>query len=177
MEMNKKELIQQMQEVGHRIGTNAVKDHLDSYGISIEGVELGFYVKDTSKVKWKTNAKFTKLFDSGLNKIMTKNIFTVEMVGLLTILTAYLSYEDNSLINKDGSYLNHNDIMELTGWSKKKVNQILTVLIENELIHTEKQIEDKRKNKYFINPNLFYKGQKIESSVKEFYKDKKNKKD
>lgn len=171
--INKKVLIQQMQEVGQRIGTNAVKDHLDSYGINIEGVELGFYVKDTSKVKWKANAKFTKLFDTELNRIMSKNILTVEMLGLLTLLTPYLNYEDNSLINKDGSYLNMNDIMELTGWGKKKVNQMLTVLIENEIMYTEKQKEDKRKNKYSINPNLFYKGQKIDRDIKEYYKQNK----
>lgn len=173
MEFNKKELIQQMQEVGHRIGTNAVKDHLDSYGLHIEGVELQFFVKDTSKVKWKSNSKFTKLFDTELINIMSKNTITVEMLGLLTLLTPYLNYEDNSLINKDGSYMNQHDIMKLTGWSKKKVNQLLTVLIDNEIVYTEKQTEDKRKNKYSINPNLFYKGQKIDKDIKKYYDDKK----
>jgi hypothetical protein len=172
---NKKEILQEMQEVGQIIGTNGVQDYLESHGLDINQVQLKFIVKDVSKVKWKSKSEFVKIFIKELEK-MDKTI-TVEMLGLLTLLTPYLNYEDNSLINKDGSYLNQNDIMNLTGWGRKKVNQTLKVLIDNEILQTKKQKEDLRKSKYFINPNYFYKGQKIDPEIKEYYgqQSKKNK--
>jgi hypothetical protein len=165
---SKKEILQEMQEVGQIIGANGVKDYLDSHGLDINNVQLKFVVKDVSKVKWKSKSEFVKIFIKELEK-MDKTIITVEMLGLLTLLTPYLNFEDNSLINKDGTYMNQNDIMSLTGWGRKKVNQTLKVLIDNEIIYTKKQKEDLRKTKYFINPNYFYKGQKIDPETKEFF--------
>jgi DNA-binding MarR family transcriptional regulator len=165
--INKKELMSKMQEVGQKIGSNAVRDYLDSYDIEINGMELGFYVKDNSKVKWKSNSHFIKLFEMELLRLMTKRIIDIEMLGFLTTLSLYLNYEDNSLINKDGSYINQKDIINITNWSKSKVNKFIKLAIENELLFEQKQEEDKRKSKYFLNPKLFYKGSKIERETKE----------
>jgi hypothetical protein len=165
---SKREIIQEMQEVGQVIGTNGVKDYLDSHGIDINNVQLKFVVKDVSKIRWRSKSEFVKIFIKELEK-MDKNIITVEMLGLLTLLTPYLNFEDNSLINKDGTYINQNDIMNLTGWGRKKVNQTLKVLIDNEIIYSRKQKEDLRKSKYFVNPNYFYKGQKIDPESKEYF--------
>jgi DNA-binding MarR family transcriptional regulator len=169
MELNKKELFTKMQEVGQRIGSNAVKDFLDSYDIELNGVELGFYIKDNSKVKWKAKSNFIKLFESELQRLMTKRIIDIEMLGFLTTLSLYLNFEDNSLINKDGSYINQKDIIDITNWSKSKVNKFIKLAIENELIFEQKQEEDKRKSKYFLNPKLFYKGSKIDRETKEHF--------
>ena len=164
---SKKELIDKVQELGHTEAVNTVKDFLDNQGIDLDGIELRFIVKDVSKVKWKPKSEFVKIFIKELEK-MDRNIITFEMLGFLTFLTPYVNYEDNTLINKDGSYMNQNDIIELTGLSRKKVNHILKVLIENKVIYTMKQTEDKRKSKYLVNPKIFYKGQKIDSNLKEY---------
>jgi hypothetical protein len=172
---SRKEIMQEMQEVGQIIGANGVKDYLDSHGLELENLQYRFIVKDTSKVKWRSKSEFVKIFIKELEK-MDKNIITVEMLGLLTLLTPYLNFEDNSLINKDGSYMNQNDIMNLTGWGRKKVNQILKVLIDNEILYSKKQKEDLRKSKYFLNPNYFYKGQKIDPETKEYFEQQSKKK-
>lgn len=167
---NKKELIDKLQEVGHDSGLTGVKKFLDDNGIDVDGLQLRFLVKDISKIPWKPKTQFVKVFDKEIAK-MDKNIITVEMLGLLTLLTPYLNFEDNSLM-KDDKYINQNDIMEITGWGRKKVNQTLKVLIDHEIIYTQKQKEDLRKLKYSINPNYFYRGQKIDPEIKEYYKDK-----
>jgi DNA-binding MarR family transcriptional regulator len=172
MTINKKEIMSQMQEVGQRIGTNAIKDFLESHDIEIDGVQLGFIVKDNSKVKWKSSSHFIKLFERELQRLMTKRIIDIEMLGFLTTLSLYLNFEDNSLVNKDGSYINQKDIINITNWSKSKVNKFIKVAIENELLFEKKQDEDKRKSKYFLNPKLFYKGQKIDKDIKEQFNNK-----
>jgi DNA-binding MarR family transcriptional regulator len=91
------------------------------------------------------------------------------MIGFLTTMSLYLNFEDNSLINKDGSYITQKDIITITNWSKSKVNKFVRIAIENELIFEQKQEEDKRKSKYFLNPNLFYKGSKIDKETKEYF--------
>lgn len=169
MNIDKKDLLSKMQEVGQRIGSNAVKDYLDSYDIELDGVELGFYIKDNSKVKWKSKSKFIKLYEMELYRLMTKRTIDIEMIGFLTTMSLYLNFEDNSLINKDGSYITQKDIITITNWSKSKVNKFVRIAIENELIFEQKQEEDKRKSKYFLNPNLFYKGSKIDKETKEYF--------
>lgn len=166
MTINKKEIMSKMQEVGLRTSTNAVMDFLESHDIELNGVELGFYVKDNSKVRWKSNSHFIKLFERELYRLMTKRIIDIEMIGFLTTLSLYLNFEDNSLVNKDGTYINQKDIIDITGWSKSKVNKFIKLAMENELIFEQKQEEDKRKSKYFLNPNLFYKGSKIDPDTK-----------
>jgi DNA-binding MarR family transcriptional regulator len=169
MNINKKELFNQMQEVGQKIGSNAVKDFLDSHDIELNGVELGFYVKDNSKVKWKSKSNFIKLFEMELRKLMNKRIIDVEMIGFLTTLSLYTNFEDNSLVNENGLYLTQKDIIEITNWSKGRVNKYMKIAIENELIFEQKQEEDKRKCKYYLNPKLFYKGSKIDRETKELF--------
>lgn len=174
--LNKNDLISHMQEVGQKIGANAVKDYLDSNDIEIDDISLRFFVTDTSKVKWKPNSKFVKLFISEMEKLMKNKTITVEMLGFLTLLTPYLNYEDSCLINKDETPMSQNDIIKLTGWGRNKVSQTIKALIELEVIYEQKQENDKRRSKYYLNPNLFFKGQKIDKEVKKYYDDKKKSK-
>jgi DNA-binding MarR family transcriptional regulator len=99
---------------------------------------------------------------------MTKKVIDIEMLGFLTLLSLYLDYEDNSLI-KDDRYLNQKDILELTGWSKNKVSKFIKAAIDNKFIYEEKQENDKRKSMYYLNPNLFFRGQKIDKETKQYY--------
>ncbi|PKR82881.1 hypothetical protein [Heyndrickxia camelliae] len=172
--MNKKELIEQMRKVGQTIGVNAVQDFLESHDLEMDDIELSFQVKDKSKVNWKPKSKFVKVFDTELNKTMENKKIDIEMIGFLTVLSSYLNYEDNCLIKSDGTYLNQNDIVQLTGWNRKKVNQTIKTLIENEILYTEQNENDKRNKKYYIDPSLFFRGQKITKEVKEFFNSKHN---
>lgn len=171
--MNRKDMLVILQEAGHKLGTSGVKDLLDSYDMEMDDIELGFYVKDHSKVKWKSKSRFVKIFVTEVEKLMNDEIITVETLGFLTLLASYLNYEESSLVNKDGSYLEQSDIVKLTKWSRKKVSNTINLLIELEIMYVQKREDDKRKSVYFINPNLFHKGQKIDKETKEYYDNKK----
>jgi DNA-binding MarR family transcriptional regulator len=147
------------------IGTQAVKRFADDNGIDLD---IEMYVKDKSKIKWKSKSHFIKLYKQELQRLMTKKVIDIEMLGFLTLLSLYLDYEDNSLI-KDDRYLNQKDILELTGWSKNKVSKFIKAAIDNKFIYEEKQENDKRKSMYYLNPNLFFRGQKIDKETKQYY--------
>jgi hypothetical protein len=158
---NQSELYLYLQNIGNK----AIYDFLESQGLE---AHAQMYVKDISKVKWKSKSHFIKLYKQELQRLMTKKVIDIEMLGFLTVLSLYLNFEDNSLIIDD-RYLNQKDIIDITAWNKNKVNKYIRIAIENELLYEEKQEGDKRKSKYFLNPNLFFRGQKIDKETKQYY--------
>ena len=164
---NRNELVNIIQNIGAKAVNQFIEDHdlqdqFDNYQMSLQ-------MKDVSKTKWKSKSHFIKLFEQELCRLMTKKVIDIEMLGFLTLLSLYLDYEDNCLVNKDGTYLSQKDIIEVTGWSKNKVNKFLKEAIESELIFEKKQEIDKRKSKYYLNPHLFFKGQMISKETKDHY--------
>jgi DNA-binding MarR family transcriptional regulator len=150
------------------IGAKAVNQFIEDQGLEID-YQMSFQMKDTSKTKWKSKSHFIKLYEQELHRLMTKKVIDIEMLGFLTLLSLYLNYEDSCLVNKDGTFLNQKDIIEITGWSKNKVNKFLKEAIDSELIFEKKQEIDKRKSKYCLNPHLFFKGQMITKETKDRY--------
>lgn len=161
---NRNELFEYLQNIGNQ----AIRQFIEDQGIEDEVGYAKLWMKDNSKVRWKTGTHFIKMFELELKRLMTKKVIDIEMLGFLTLLSLYLNYEDSCLV-KDGKYLNQKDIIEISGWSKNKVNKFLKEAIENDLLFEEKQEEDKRKSKYKLNAKLFYKGSKIDRDEKMYY--------
>lgn len=150
------------------IGAQAINKFIEDQGLELD-YQMYFQMKDVSKTKWKSKSHFIKVYEQELLKLMSKKVIDIEMLGFLTLLSLYLNFEDNCLINKDGTYLNQKDIIELTGWSKPKVSKFIKEAIDSELIYEKKQEIDKRKSKYYLNPHLFFKGQMISKETKDQY--------
>lgn len=73
------------------------------------------------------------------------------------------------LKNKNGEYLTQEDIMKITGLKRRAVINMLNDLKKHEIIFDKPQENDKRKKKYYLNPNLFYKGKEIDVKIKEYF--------
>lgn len=71
--------------------------------------------------------------------------------------------------NKNGEYLTQEDIMKITGLKRRAVINMLNDLKKHEIIFDKPQENDKRKKKYYLNPNLFYKGKEIDVKIKEYF--------
>jgi DNA-binding MarR family transcriptional regulator len=165
---NRQEVIERIREIGLSEGSHGISKYVDENGIDITNLSMGFYVQDTSKVNWKPNSHFIKLFSSGLSEVMKKD-FTIEMFGLLMLLASYLDYQNNYLVNKDGEYLTQKDIMKIAKWGKTKTVNMISQLVENDMLIKMPQENDNRKSKFFMNPNLFYRGKQIDKDIKAYY--------
>lgn len=155
-----------------------VIDTLESMGIEPSTLGLSFYIKDKSKVKWKTKTHFIKVFVSELQRLHHNKILNFEQLGFLTVLSTYMHYQDPYLRTREGSYLTQKDIIDMSGWGKKKVIGLLNELKNKKVLLSTSQPNDKRKKRYFIDPNLFYIGNEIDQRIKEHYsKDKKKNND
>jgi len=59
--------------------------------------------------------------------------------------------------------------MKITGLKRRAVINMLNDLKKHEIIFDKPQENDKRKKKYYLNPNLFYKGKEIDVKIKEYF--------
>ena len=170
--MKKEELIQYFRENGTAHIAKMFFDTAEANGIDVselENIELNLYIKDKSKVKWKQNSNFVKLFTTELERMVRNKMLNMQKLGFITMLTPYLDYQDNSLKNKNGEYLTQEDIMKITGLKRRAVINMLNDLKKHEIIFDRPQENDKRKKKYYLNPNLFYKGKEIDVKIKEYF--------
>lgn len=149
---------------------------LEDHGIKdFTGIQFNPNIKDVSQQVWKDGYKFIKLYKSEINKFMkNKELFTVELLGFITILSNYIGYEDNFLYNSKQEYLTQGDLIKITGWSRRKISNTINLLIDNEIIFQFPHEKDKRKHKYFINPKLVYQGRLIDHETKSLFDEEKD---
>ncbi len=164
--------ILKVRETSEKLAAQIVIDTLEAMGYDPEDLSVKLHIKDNSKVKWKSKSHFVKLFIVELKTLLKQNKLNVEKTGFVTILASYIDFQDNSLRNDSGDYLSQKDIIEITGFGRKKVSQLLKELIEDEILISTYQKEDSRKKRYYINPNLFYRGTDIHKTVKEYFENK-----
>lgn len=154
--------ISEMKTVEYEIG----------YNISpIAGCSLSEYNEITNnKVIWKgKKSLYTKIFSEEVNDLFVNKLIDLTELGLLTLLSRYLAYESNELKLENGNYICQLDIINISGLGRTKIISILKKLKDNNILLVKDDEKDKRKNIYFINPNLFFKGKKISQELKEFY--------
>ena len=147
----------------------AVQVYKDENGSDIDGFEISNYIKDTSKVKWKSEkgVRFTKIFDEVVRKLMEQEKIDLLQLGLITLLATYTNYENNELMYKE-KYMTQKDIIKISGLGRTKVSAMLNNLIDLKILFVQKDNKDTRNNIYYLNPEAFYKGQNISKDEKEF---------
>lgn len=170
---NRKILIDHMQALVNEKAKEVIFGVLEDHGIEgFSGIQFDPKIRDISRQVWKDNYKFIKLYKAELSKFMkNKDIFTVELLGFITILSNYLGYEDNYLYNSKEEYLTQSELIKITGWSRRKVSNTINLLIDNEILFQFPHENDKRKHKYFMNPKLVYQGRLMDQETKAMFED------
>jgi Fic family protein len=164
-----------IREIYDTVGKRAVMDYLESIDHEDElyEIEIWGYVKDTSKVQWKSSrTKFTKMYDDEVKRLIANGKMDYQKLGFLCHLMMYASFEGNVLMidEKNNTYMTQKDMIDVTGISESTIKRYIKELIKEEILYEKKHPEDQRKRIYFINPNIFYKGKKINKNTKEYYK-------
>jgi DNA-binding MarR family transcriptional regulator len=124
------------------------------------GVELKVYKYLNNKLmifKNKNNfmqMKLIKRMGINMKKYYKNNVISMDDLGFLLLLVTFIRFEDNSLMKGD-EFLSQKDIIKITGWDRKRTYQRLKKLIDNDIIYSKSQKDDKRKMQYYINPEFF----------------------
>ena len=125
---------------------------------------------DDSKVQVNQNKNFIKVFTDELMKMRKKMNSTDIIVS--TILMHFISYESGMLTktgkNDERYPLMNEDIEQITGLSNKVIVKTMKKLVD---IGVYARTKHKRSFKYFANPYIFMKGNKINRTLKDMFKE------
>lgn len=129
---------------------------------------------DKEMVRWKsTKTVFIKMYIEYCKNLVIKREIDVTDYGFLMELSLFLNYEDNTLVNEDGKYMSFKEILEFTGVERTKAIRIMSKLKKFGLLHAIPHFKDKRKSVYYINPNVVFKGIKIDKLQRDKFKKRK----
>jgi hypothetical protein len=162
--------IELIKKIYKNCGEVGLGHYLTQNNKNIEDVSIKVIVQDTSKVLWKSRkTHFTKIYDNYIRELIKMNKIDLVELGLLTLLSTYMDFENNVLKMDEDTYMFQKDIVEISGLSKTKIIKILENLINNKIIFAKKYPKDNRYNVYYMSPELFFKGQKIDKDIKVFF--------
>lgn len=138
---------------------------------NFENFAMVSFVKDDTLVKWKSNAKsesdyFVKIFFNEIKYAKDTYRLTNLEVSFLYEISEYLSWEENLLIDNEGLPLNQKRLHDITGMDRKKIYQCTKSLEEKKCLL---RIFDGKDVFYLINPNLVFKGQKINKGIPKIF--------
>jgi len=187
---NKDQIARFVHEVLQKTMQNELQEFADKYNVPVEKIEnivVSLYVKDNSKVQWKSSkAKFIKIYEKEAKMLFDNGVIDWQEFGFLCFLAVnFTNYEDNTLRNEDGEYCTQKDIIEKSGATKPTVSRIMRRLIDKKLLLEKKHPRIKNAKRYLITPYLLYRGKMMSRELKEkfdevkdlFYKEWENNKE
>jgi hypothetical protein len=123
------------------------------------------------RIPWKTKDKFIKLYVDNLREIISELTGTETMVTMFII--PYIDYYSNMLKSSSGFPISNSDIVKISGFSEKYVSEIMDSLVTKR-IFSRNRIG--RGYQYFANPFIFTKGNRINATLFDMFKNYKHQK-
>ena len=173
---NKDQVARFVHEVLQKTLKNELQEFADKYNVPIEKIEnivVSLYVKDKSKVQWKSSkAKFIKIYEKEAKMLFDNGIIDWQEFGFLCFLAVnFTHYEDNTLRNENGEYCTQKDIVEKSGCTKSTVSKIMKRLIDKKLIFEKKHPKVKNGKRYLLTPYLLYRGKMMSKELRDRFKE------
>ena len=126
--------------------------------------EVKSIITDTSKVQWNKGEHFVKLFKNEILNL--KDSLSSSELSFLYLLSNYLSFEENLIINSNGQLMNIQMICEEFKMSKRKVIDITNSLYSKLLLFKIKL----GKNTFILmNPHIMYFGSNINLDIAKMF--------
>lgn len=138
---------------------------------NIDNFSLGSFVQDTTLIKWKQNANkesdyFVKMFFNEIKYAKEKYDISKLELNFLYSLFEYMSWQENLLIDNEGVPLNQKRLCEILEEDRKKVYKCTKSLEEKKCLL---RIYFEGNCYYMINPNLAFKGVKINKGIPKIF--------
>src|SRR5574344_959724 len=138
---------------------------------NIDNYLLNSFVKDTTLIQWKQNPKkdsdhFVKVFFNEINYAKEKYGITKLELNFLYSLFEYMSWQENLLIDSEGLPINKKRLCALLEEDSKKVYRCTKSLEEKKCLL---RIYYEGNCYYMINPNLAFKGTKINKGIPDIF--------
>lgn len=147
-----------------------IQDRLENYLIELKDdigyskFEIETQITDTSKVKWNKGEHFVKLFKNEILNL--KDSLSNSELSFLYLLSNYLSFEENLIIDSDGQLMNIQMMCKEFNMSKRKIIDVTNSLYQKLLLFKIKN----GKNTYLLmNPYIMYFGSNINLDIAKMF--------
>lgn len=164
--------VKMVQEVLAKNVIREIEEFGEKYGYEnfpSQDLEFSLGVKIKNRVDFKGGrTKFMKTFEKEVKMLYEKDIIGFREFGFLSLLGIYfVSYEDNTLRNKDGSLCTQKDIIEKLNITKPTASALIKKMVSRSLIFEQEHDEILNAKMYVLNPLVFYKGRLMNRRKKE----------
>lgn len=99
-------------------------------------------------------------------RLILKELSVYEKAFMLSVMP-YVGYEDCAIKKDNGTPLGIKDFVEISGISERKIYDVIASLKEKDMIYKGKNSKEVQ---YFMNPWLFYKGNKLNKVLKYMFR-------
>lgn len=147
-----------------------IQEKLENYltelkdDIGYSKFEIETQITDTSKVKWNKGEHFVKLFKNEILNL--KDSLSNSELSFLYLLSNYLSFEENLIIDSDGQLMNIQMMCKEFNMSKRKIIDVTNSLYQKLLLFKIKN----GKNTYLsMNPYIMYFGSNINLDIAKMF--------
>lgn len=147
-----------------------IQEKLENYltelkdDIGYSKFEIETQITDTSKVKWNKGEHFVKLFKNEILNL--KDSLSNSELSFLYLLSNYLSFEENLIIDSDGQLMNIQMMCKEFNMSKRKIIDVTNSLYQKLLLFKIKN----GKNTYLLmNPYIMYFGSNINLDIAKMF--------
>lgn len=152
---------------------------LKNQGVNLEGTYFGFREneedleqKESGMVVWRKDDEFVKIFPKEIAQIAP--LLNGTELLIVIHMTKCMSYSDG-LLRKggkaNGNPITFNDIMQLTGFSKKTVIKSMANLVRKRVyFYGRTGTKETDPYKFYVNPYIFFKGKYINPTLVSMFK-------
>lgn len=129
------------------------------------------YIVDTTKIKWKSNPKseqdyFVKIYFNEIEYATKEYELTNLEVSFLYLISKYLAWECNLLIDDEGYPIDQKKLCKLSGMNRNKVSSAVKSLEHKKCML---RIWSGKHTFYLVNPSLMFKGVNINKSIPKLF--------
>jgi DNA-binding MarR family transcriptional regulator len=136
------------------------KRRMENEGLKVPSISV--YVKGDDRPLWKPEKYFNKNFKSYLQQIKRIHGLSVTEIGIITILSYHITYENNLITNEDGTPMIKKDLEEVLGIRQNAIDKYLAALVKKGAFAS---VKVKRSVNYYLNPRITYQGNRIDSTL------------
>ncbi|WIF94466.1 hypothetical protein [Caminicella sporogenes] len=136
------------------------KKRLEREGYFVPNTTL--YVQGDTRQKFEPEKHFTKSFKNKIDEIKKEFGLTLTEMGIIYTLSFYINYEDNLLCHSNGNPLCKKDLQEILDLAHNAVDKYMNFLVKKGVLA---KVKVKRSVNYYMNPYIFYKGNRIDNTL------------
>lgn len=138
--------------------------------VKVQKVKQKQEQQEDEKIIWRKGDYFIKIYIDTIGDVVTSLTGTEAWVAML--LSQYIKPFSN-MVCMNGNPVSNADIMSITGYKEQHVIDIMKSLVDKKIFSKNRV---GRSNQYFANPFIFTRGNKINSTLYDMFKNYKAKK-